>query len=775
MGIEQVKVEDRILLHLHGYIRFADDFEVPKAMAQRGIGEAIWIAWSNVPRAMKRLVRGGLVEERTSRVKGEFRKKKIYVLTPQGFARAKELKQDLGTRRVKVLKGGEANEMAFADVPEAAGPKVPYLELLRGIGEDGTLDLEKAAARWAQKVEMVDRTEHMPRLRAFVGREKELESLKAMRAENRLVVLHGIAGIGKTSLAVRLVKDLRKETNVLWVNMHHWDTMPGVLGQMAGFLADTGRRATQGLLAEHPAPTLSDVLDPLTTDLQDIKGVMVFDDFHKAPIAVVELFAMLLDDLENRPSLSLLLVSRYQPSFYDRRHVVVRKVVGELPLQGLDKTSARRLLEGRGMSDAEFERVYSRTKGHPLALELLRDPKRPAIFKDVMAFVREQVFEGLTDGERSVLAAICVHRGAVPREAALTAATRGGGTPVLDRLESNGLVLDAGEGMVDLHDLVREFFYDRLTPAERLSHHREAAEVWARRIGPEAIVERAHHLAKAEEAGAAVDALSRAGESVLRGPLLRDVLTIVDDVTSTGTLPSSALTNAEMLRGDALAGLDQADDAVAVYTRLLDSAVGSGDRAAEGRILGRLGLLHARRGQHEQAIEVDRRARKAFEAAGDAPEAAKCRLAIADVLGALERKGEALRELQGALKTFREAGDGRGIATACIKLGEMRIDAESPKEARTYLQEALRNLDAREEAGQVAMADYLMAESYRLEDRWGDTVGYYERALELFKVTGQKKGEANACTYLSSAHNALGHPELADLYYQRGKDLMVAM
>jgi tetratricopeptide (TPR) repeat protein len=664
--------------------------------------------------------------------------------------------------------------MAFADVPEAAGPKVPYLELLRGIADDGTLDLEKAAARWAKKVEMVDRTEHAPKLRAFVGREGELASLKAMLAENRIVVLHGIAGIGKTSLAVRHLEDLRRETNVLWWTVHDWDTMPGVLVPIAGFLAETGRRATQGLLAERPAPALNDVLDPLDTDLQDLKGVMIFDDFHKASPAVVELFGLLLDILEDRPSPNLLLVSRYQPSFYDRRHVVVRKVVGELQLQGLDRASARRLLEGRRMTDGEFDRLYSKTKGHPLALELLRDTRRLAPFKDVDAFVKEQVFDRLTEGERSTLAALCVQRGAVPREVALAAASRGGGMSVLDRLQDRSLVWDTGEGRVDLHDMIRDFFYGRLTPEERLSYHRDAAEVWARRKGPEAVVERAHHLAKAEEAGAAVEALSRAGESVLRGSLLRDVLTIVEEATSAGDLPSGAIAMAEMLRGDALAGLDQADDAVAVYTRLLDSAVGSGDRAAEGRILGRLGLLHARRGQHEQAIEVDRRARKAFEAAGNALEAAKCRLAIADVLGALERKGEALRELQGALKTFREAGDGPGIATACIRLGEMRIDSESPKEARAHLKEGLRNLDPREEAGEVAKANYLMAESFRLEERWGDAVGYYERALELFTKVGDGQRMANSCDYLSYGYNVLGDPERADLYYQRGKDLMVA-
>ena len=72
MGVEQLKVEDRILLHLYNYIRFADDYEVPSAMSQKGIGEAVWIAWSNVPRAMKRLREQDLAaEEETDRAIGE--------------------------------------------------------------------------------------------------------------------------------------------------------------------------------------------------------------------------------------------------------------------------------------------------------------------------------------------------------------------------------------------------------------------------------------------------------------------------------------------------------------------------------------------------------------------------------------------------------------------------------------------------------------------------------------------------------------------------------
>ncbi|UCC93475.1 MAG: ATP-binding protein, partial [Thermoplasmata archaeon] len=268
MSGELLRVEDRILIHLHNYIRFADDYEVPRAMSQKGIGEAVWIAWSNVPRAMKRLREQDLVDERTARVKGEFRKKKVYVLTPQGFAKAQELREDLGRRRVTVRRAGEDSEMDFADVPETVGFKVPYLELLRGIDEDGVLDVERAQTRWQEQVEMVDRTERAPKLHDFHGREEELATLMEMVPGHRFVVLHGIAGIGKTTLAVRLLEDLRKETNVLWVTLHHWDTLAGVLRQLADFLAEAGRRHLKTLLDDRSEPDLEEAYYSLEEDLR---------------------------------------------------------------------------------------------------------------------------------------------------------------------------------------------------------------------------------------------------------------------------------------------------------------------------------------------------------------------------------------------------------------------------------------------------------------------------------------------------------------------------
>ncbi|NOQ53455.1 MAG: tetratricopeptide repeat protein [Thermoplasmata archaeon] len=778
MGAEDLRVEDRILLHLQNFIRYADDYEVPKAMSQKGIGESVWIAWSNVPRAMKKLHEQDLVDERTTRVKGEFRKKKVYFLTPQGFAKSQELQEELGLRRVTVRRGDQDVEMAFADVPEHIGFKVPYLELLRGIDDDGLLDIERAQTRWEEQIEMVDSTARAPKLRAFYGREEELEALNGMVDVSRFIVVHGIAGIGKTSLTVRLLDDVRKETNVLWITLHHWDTLPGILGQLADFLAEAGRRQLRTLLDDRPAPDLGDVYYPLEEALKDLKGVIFIDDFHKASDPVVDLFSMLLEILQDRPSPTFILASRYLPTFYDRRYVVIQKVVSEQPLEGLDRASARAMLEGRALSDADFDHIYSTTKGHPLALELVmqREDLAAGPFKDVMAFVREEVFEGLSEEERRTLSALSVYRANVPREAAMSAASSSSGGPVvLDSLVDRGLVADVGDDEVRLHDLVREFFHSRLTAEERETRHREAAEAWGRLGTPMATVERAYHLERAGEAEAAVATLaSESGLILAESGLLRDVMGILEAATASDAISPTATDEADLLRADALAQLDQVDAAYAMYTRVLDRAVAEGERGDEGRILHRIGLLHRRRGQDTEAIEIQQRAIAAFEEVDDESGSAHCHLSIAEVLADLERTEEAIEELGRAHESFTLVEDGKGVATTCVRQASIMLDKEDPAVAGNYLEEALDNLAPGEDQGLLSHTYYMLGEVDRLEEDWDRALEHYQRALDLFMETGNDQMVANACTTLGDAYLAIGDEEKANMYYQRGMDVMVA-
>ena len=52
MAAPRPGVQERILLHLRDYVDHADKVEVPFALSQMGIANAVAIARSNVPRAI---------------------------------------------------------------------------------------------------------------------------------------------------------------------------------------------------------------------------------------------------------------------------------------------------------------------------------------------------------------------------------------------------------------------------------------------------------------------------------------------------------------------------------------------------------------------------------------------------------------------------------------------------------------------------------------------------------------------------------------------------
>jgi CRP-like cAMP-binding protein len=63
MSIAKPSVQERILLHLFDYADFKSSIEVPFALSQMGIANAVAIARSNVPRAIAGLKDDGLLIE----------------------------------------------------------------------------------------------------------------------------------------------------------------------------------------------------------------------------------------------------------------------------------------------------------------------------------------------------------------------------------------------------------------------------------------------------------------------------------------------------------------------------------------------------------------------------------------------------------------------------------------------------------------------------------------------------------------------------------------
>jgi tetratricopeptide (TPR) repeat protein len=145
------------------------------------------------------------------------------------------------------------------------------------------------------------------------------------------------------------------------------------------------------------------------------------------------------------------------------------------------------------LDKAGFNRIYELTKGHPLALELIEsvdDLKHPT--KDIMKFVHEEIFSKLNQEEKELLKSMAIYRGPVQSDAIFLEGYMEYET--LDKLIEKSLVTEVEPSIYELHDIIREFFYSRLTPDKRKRYHGKAAVYYSKKKDELAFIEASYHL-----------------------------------------------------------------------------------------------------------------------------------------------------------------------------------------------------------------------------------------------------------------------------------------
>lgn len=488
----KLTIEERILLHIRDYSRHEHDLQAPFALTQDGIAEAVSVVRSAIPRSMKKLVDKGLVKEQVGHVEGVVRRRKIYYLTTAGLVRGQEITEKLEMMKCSVKNmEGEVKEFRISEVNKFLHTNYSILEILGGMDENGLFDYPSYVASKSKKESeeigaeaFLAFTGKAPKLGFFTGRVKELETLRDwLDGEDRkVIVVHGLAGMGKTTLALKIMEEYRSSRHLVWYRFHPWDTLRYFIKNLAQFLSQIGRRELQRHLDSEPLIDLNEVGEIVEEGLKGLNVLIIVDDFHKARTEILPIFSLFVEMLELIDGVKLLLFSRNIVPFYDRRHVRVKNIVGELLLEGLTMDAASELLDNRGLSEIDLNTAYTLTAGHPLSLELLEkntDTKSSPDKADLDIYIQEEIFSRLPDFERRLLEYASVYRHRIPKENLLEQAE--GGYQTLNDLSSRAL-LEYSHGKYTVHDLIREFFYDNLSASKQKEYHNIASAYYLKTI-----------------------------------------------------------------------------------------------------------------------------------------------------------------------------------------------------------------------------------------------------------------------------------------------------
>ncbi|MFQ5883328.1 MAG: tetratricopeptide repeat protein [Candidatus Methylomirabilales bacterium] len=461
----RLPVRDRVLLHLFDYIRFRDSFESPFEITQAGIAGAVGIRPGHATQYLKPLLSERMVEDETRHILGKPRRRKAYFLTAKGrqwvaSERAALLKETVPLKR----RDGQVEQIPLQDVYHERRRGASLLSLIRELSSLGFISDVTSSAESG----LVDLSQEAPTVKHFYGREVEMGTILDTLEETPLVVIRGMAGVGKTALGSKICERLRGERSLYWRRIRSWDTAFDLASRVGVFLEALGRSDLHRYLSESRQRSLSRVEDLLAADLAGLRTLIVFDDVHVASEDAESFLALLLNALRKVRGSSVLLLSRTTPDFYSRRAVELEGNVFETVLRPLDRGSGEALLADAGVPQDQRERLFDLSGGNPLFMRLLAETGVPSGVWDgwetLHAYISEEIAPQLAEEERRCLQVASLFEIPVPPEGLLLE-HRGDLGTVLG-LQRKGLLDEVKGGKVALHDALREYFRRGL-PQER--------------------------------------------------------------------------------------------------------------------------------------------------------------------------------------------------------------------------------------------------------------------------------------------------------------------
>ncbi|MEV0228561.1 tetratricopeptide repeat protein [Nonomuraea sp. NPDC050786] len=208
-------------------------------------------------------------------------------------------------------------------------------------------------------------------------------------------------------------------------------------------------------------------------------------------------------------------------------------------------------------------------------------------------------------------------------------------------------------------------------------------------------------------------------------------------------------------------------DAITLHTKALDAARRQGDPAAEARALLDLAWVYWRQGRYEKSYETCRPALELCLESGDRLGASRAHNTSGNVRLRQHSYDEAERHLTQALELSREIGNRVGEAYTLSNLGVAHERQGRYPQALDHLRRALRlHREFGNRNGEAQALD-LLGHVHQRQGQHAQARDHHRQALELYRELGNRGDEAAPLNGLGEAARLAGDPEPATAYHDQ--------
>ncbi len=724
-------------------------------LTQEGIAAATRSGRTTATKWLARMEAEHLVIGERAHVSGHRVRKTVYRLTHEGWVQAMGLRSRLQSDIVEVLAPGlDPTPMRVAEIPEifpAYTNLTTAVSLIRG----GRLDFTKLHGIGSGGIAPVLWGDTVRRLGRLFGRAEEFRALDAWSASpSALLVVTGIAGIGKSTLAASWLVRQRPRPYIYWFEIHEGTTRAIFLRDLAAFLARLGRRGLKNLLSERRAEDPAVTARVLGHDLRDLPILLVLDNFHRATPELSRFVAGPVLELGREASSKVLLISRIVPSSLMRRKAVKDSRVEVLRVGGLDLDASLSLLRAKGFAgnEAALQRSASSARGHPILLSFAAQTGG-TVAGEMTRYLEREIWRTLGKEERIVLEAASLFRGLVPLDSLHCFSDEWQGA--VHGLQAKNLLAPTISGGVVVHDTIREYIRERLPEGRLRSYHSLAATYFLDGSEMRDRLEGMYHLIEAGDTHALGRYLASSSTILLDSVPASELLTVLRRIDRNALDPESAILLPEVL-GDTLRTLGDLQPALLEYRHGVRQCEASDRPERVPRLLRKVASIERCRNENSKALGHLVEAQARLESHRDVAEQAEVLRELALLEEAEGRLAEAAAHMNQAVDLATEVSEPGALARSLTALGSIECARGNLERGLQFKLEALRIGERGGNLTEISRACISCGVSLHQLGRHEGSLKYYDRALQLSRLVGNLRLRAYALMDRAAAMMDLG-------------------